>query len=49
MSERPLIQFDDAIDYWLQRRARKNQDSGASKVMVVCDESKHVRAVLADR
>jgi GNAT superfamily N-acetyltransferase len=35
---------DDAIDDWLQRRARKNQESGASKVMVVCDEHKHVVA-----
>jgi len=30
----------DTLDYWLRHRARKNQDSGASRTYVVCDASR---------
>lgn len=44
-SEHDLKLFEcgiDSLDIWLKRRALKNQETGASRIFVVCDESRVV-------
>lgn len=49
-SDHDIDHFDSGVaslDYWLKRRAPRNQASGASRTFVACDEAGRVQAYYA--